>query len=115
MTDEVDPERSASILLIRGRDTKPYLRVRRTLHAAGLRDRLQAKELTGGPDIVFRKRNVAQFVGGCFWRQHPNPARKLARMPKPRQEFWEPRLRQNMSRHEAVKAKLYSGGMAGVH
>lgn len=105
-TDEVDPERSACIRLIRGRDTKPELRVRRTLHAAGLRYRLQAKDLPSRPDIVFRKRKVAIFVHGCFWHQHPDPAFKLARMPKSRQEFWEPKLRGNRSRDEAVKAKL---------
>lgn len=109
-TDEIDPERSARMRLIRGRDTKPELRVRRALHAAGLRYRLQAKDLPGRPDIVFRKRKVAMFVHGCFWHQHPDPACKLARMPKSRQEFWEPKLRGNRSRDEAVKAKLEAGG-----
>lgn len=109
-TEDVDPERSARMRLIRGRDTKPELRVRRALHAAGLRYRVQAKDLPGRPDIVFRRRKVAIFVHGCFWHQHPDPACKLARMPKSRREFWEPKLRGNRSRDEAVKAKIEAGG-----
>lgn len=109
-TDDVDPERSARMRLVRGRDMKPELRVRRALHATGLRYRLQAKDLPGKPDIVFRTRKVAIFVHGCFWHQHPDPASKLARMPKSRQEFWEPKLWGNRSRDEAVKAKLEAGG-----
>lgn len=109
-TEGGDPERSARMRLIRGRDTKPELKVRRALHAAGLRYRLHARDLPGKPDIVFRKRKVAIFVHGCFWHQHPDPACKLARMPKSRQEFWEPKLLGNRSRDEAVRVKLEMGG-----
>jgi DNA mismatch endonuclease (patch repair protein) len=37
VTDGVDPARSAQMALIRGKNTKPELRVRRALHGAGLR------------------------------------------------------------------------------
>jgi DNA mismatch endonuclease (patch repair protein) len=96
--------------LVRGKDTKPELRVRRTLHAAGLRYRLQAKGLPGKPDLVFRRRRIVVFVHGCFWHQHPNPNCRLARMPKSRLEFWEPKLKGNRERDERVKATLESQG-----
>lgn len=83
---------------VRGKDTKPELKVRRFLHAAGLRFRLQARELPGRPDIVFRSRRLAVFVHGCFWHRHDDPECKLARMPKSRQEFWGPKLTANAER-----------------
>lgn len=94
----VDPARSEQMARVRGKDTKPELKVRRFLHAAGLRFRLQAKELPGRPDIVFRSRRVAVFVHGCFWHRHDDPYCKLSRMPKSRQEFWGPKLKANAER-----------------
>ena len=51
--NDVDPARSAQMALVRGRDTKPEIRVRKALHAAGLRYRLHDKKLPGSPDLVF--------------------------------------------------------------
>jgi DNA mismatch endonuclease (patch repair protein) len=97
-TEPVDPARSAQMARVRGRDTKPELQVRRALHAAGLRFRLQAKDLPGRPDIVFRRAQVAVFVHGCFWHRHEDPACKRARMPKSRVEFWTGKLDGNRAR-----------------
>lgn len=109
-TSEVDPKRSAQMSLIRARDTKLEMVVRRALHARGLRYRLHAKDLPGKPDIVFRGRRIAIFVHGCFWHQHPDPDCRLARMPKSRQEFWMPKLRGNRARDVEVGSKLEAGG-----
>lgn len=109
-TNEIDPARSAQMALVRGRDTKPELLVRRTLHAAGLRYRLQAKDLAGKPDLVFRSRRIAVFVHGCFWHQHPDPNCRLARMPKSRLDFWAPKLKGNRLRDERVKIILEQQG-----
>ena len=108
--EAVDPKRSAQMRLIRARDTKPELIVRKTLHAAGLRFRLHAKDLPGKPDIIFRRKRLAIFVHGCFWHQHPDPNCKRARLPKSRQDFWEPKLNGNRSRDEAVTARLQDKG-----
>lgn len=99
-TNSVDPHRSAQMARVRAKDTKPELKVRRALHAAGLRFRLQARDLPGRPDIVFRSRRIAIFVHGCFWHRHPDPSCKLARMPKSRLEFWEPKFATNAERDE---------------
>src|SRR5689334_15582438 len=87
-TKPVDPARSAQMARVRGKDTKPEMRVRRALHAAGLRFRLHARDLPGRPDIVFRSRRIAVFVHGCFWHRHADPSCKLARLPKTRVGFW---------------------------
>lgn len=96
--------------LVKGRDTKPELRVRKALHSAGLRYRLQARDLPGRPDIVFRSRKVAIFVHGCFWHRHPDPDCRLARLPKSRQEFWLPKLTGNRERDLRNRARLESDG-----
>ncbi|WXU25556.1 very short patch repair endonuclease [Bradyrhizobium sp. A5] len=91
---------------VRGRDTKPEMRVRRALHAAGLRYRLHAKGLPGRPDLIFPSRRAVVFVHGCFWHRHPDPDCKLARLPKSRLDFWLPKLEGNRARDERVKAEL---------
>lgn len=105
-TSESQDARSAQMALIGACNTKPEMRVRRALHSAGLRYRLHTKGLPGKPDIVFPRARVALFVHGCFWHQHPDPACKLARMPKSRLEFWRPKLEGNRARDGKVRAKL---------
>ncbi|WP_269147392.1 very short patch repair endonuclease [Herbaspirillum lusitanum] len=90
--------RSAQMARIKNRDTKPETRVRRALHAAGLRYRLHAKDLVGKPDIVFRGHRIVLFVHGCFWHQHPDPNCKRARMPKSKLDFWRPKFEGNRLR-----------------
>ncbi|GAO55234.1 very short patch repair endonuclease [Novosphingobium sp. MD-1] len=111
MADIVDTEtRSRMMSGIRGKNTKPEMTVRRALHAMGYRYRLHARELPGKPDIVFRRRRLAIFVHGCFWHRHPDPSCKLARMPKSRVEFWEPKLEGNRARDGANVAALEAMG-----
>jgi DNA mismatch endonuclease (patch repair protein) len=95
---------------IRGRDTKPELRVRRAIHAAGMRFRLHAADLPGKSDIVFRTRHIALFVHGCFWHRHPDPNCKLSRMPKSKLDFWGPKLEGNRLRDERTKSVLEARG-----
>ena len=105
--DTLSPEqRSERMGRVKGRDTQLELRVRRRLHALGLRYRLHAADLPGKPDIVFRRKKLAVFVHGCFWHRHDDPACKLARLPKSRSEFWGPKLEGNRARDLAQQAKL---------
>ena len=95
--DSLTPtERSEIMRRVRGKDTKPEIRVRRHLHGLGYRYRLHARELPGTPDIVFRPRKSAIFVHGCFWHRHQGC--KLSRMPKSRVEFWNAKLESNRRR-----------------
>jgi DNA mismatch endonuclease (patch repair protein) len=99
---------------VRGRDTKPEMRVRRALHAAGLRFRLHAKGLPGRPDLILPSRRVAVFVHGCFWHRHPDPECKLARLPKSWLDFWLPKLKGKRARDERVKVELEGLGWTVV-
>lgn len=109
-TTEVDPARSAQMAKIKARDTKPEMRVRRALHAAGLRYRLHVRDLPGKPDIILPSRRIAIFVHGCFWHRHPDASCKLARMPKSRIDFWQPKLESNRTRDERNEAALRAAG-----
>ena len=87
------------------RDTRPELEVRRLLHAAGLRYRVQYpvpgwKRRT--IDIAFTRRQVAVFVDGCFWHgcaEHRN-------VPASNSDWWREKLRQNAERDAETDAHL---------
>ena len=85
-------ERSERMSRIRGRDTKPELVVRRLVHRMGYRYCLHRRALPGIPDMVFQKRRKAIFVHGCFWHRRSEPSCKMARLPKSRRDYWEPKL-----------------------
>jgi DNA mismatch endonuclease, patch repair protein len=89
-------ERSARMALVRAKDTKPELMVRRFVHGMGYRYRLHRRDLPGTPDMVFPGRGKVIFVHGCFWHRHARCA--LARLPKSRGDFWLPKLTANAER-----------------
>ena len=97
-------ERSRRMSLVRGRDTRPELAVRRALWASGFRYRLHDRSLPGTPDLVFRARKVAVFIHGCFWHRHDKC--HLARLPKSRLDFWVPKLDSNKRRDKSNIARL---------
>lgn len=92
---------------VKTRDTGPELAVRRMLWHLGYRYRLNAKDLPGRPDIVFRSRMKAIFVHGCFW--HGHRCRK-GRAPKSRLDYWKPKLKNNRKRDALQVRKLQLSG-----
>src|ERR1700675_774156 len=111
MPDIVDSAtRSRMMRGIKGADTKPEWRVRRRMHAAGLRYRLRSRDLPGRPDIVFRRIRVAVFVHGCFWHQHPGC--RLAATPGSNREFWAAKLSGNVDRDSRTETELKRLGWA---
>ncbi|HAP26694.1 MAG TPA: very short patch repair endonuclease [Achromobacter sp.] len=111
MTDSLSREaRSQRMSLIKGKNTKPEMIVRRLVHAAGYRYRLHDKKLAGKPDLVFVSRRKIIFINGCFWHRHCDCA--LARMPKSNQAFWTDKLASNKARDEDNWAKLVEQGWA---
>lgn len=95
--DNVQKEtRSAIMARVPQKGSRPEMVVRRAVHSLGYRYRLHDAGLPGKPDLVFGSRRKVIFVNGCFWHRHPNCA--LSRMPKSRQDFWEPKLSANRDR-----------------
>jgi len=101
-------QRSYNMSRIQGRDTAPEMRVRRILHAAGLRYRLHGKGLPGKPDLVFARAKTVVFVHGCFWHMHPCKYGKPA--PATNRNFWAEKRRSNVERDRRNRAQLQSDG-----
>lgn len=109
MSDIVLPSvRSRMMAGIRGKDTKPEMLVRRSLHAAGYRFRLHRRDLPGAPDIVLPGRKIAIFVHGCFWHRHPGC--RYAKLPATRTDFWKDKLDSNVARDGSAVDALTAAG-----
>jgi DNA mismatch endonuclease (patch repair protein) len=105
MTDFLTPlQRSERMSRIRGRNTKPELKLRKALHALGLRYRLHDVSLPGSPDLKFSRSKIVVFVHGCFWHRHKGC--KVASVPKSNKTFWTEKFRRNITRDILVKKKL---------
>ena len=108
MTDVLTPEqRKLNMSRIRARNTKPEIRLRKVLHAAGFRYRLHQKTLPGKPDLVLSKHRVCIFVHGCFWHGHTCPMFKL---PSTRRDFWLDKISGNQKRDVLAAASLLGLG-----
>ncbi|WP_429910803.1 very short patch repair endonuclease [Glycocaulis sp.] len=101
-------KRSEIMSRIRGKNTKPELRVRSCLHTAGLRYVLHDKRLPGRPDIVFPSRRIAIFVHGCFWHGHEGC--KKAKLPETRSDFWQAKIESNRERDTRNREMLEALG-----
>jgi DNA mismatch endonuclease (patch repair protein) len=107
--DTLSPrERSKRMALVRGKNTRPELAVRKLVFSLGYRYRLHARDLPGNPDMVFRNRRKVVFIHGCFWHRHTACA--LARLPKSRLDFWLPKLEGNKERDKRNKKALVRDG-----
>jgi DNA mismatch endonuclease (patch repair protein) len=97
----------------RGKDTKPELLLRRTLHAASLRYRVEYRALGRTRiDIAFTRLRLAVFVDGCFWHGCPIHGRTSFRGPN--QELWKLKLARNKERDARVSVQLQELGWTVV-
>ena len=101
-------ERSERMSLIRSKDTKPERVVRRIVTSLGGRYRLNYAKVAGKPDLAFPGRRKVIWVHGCFWHRHEGCG--LARLPKSRLDFWEPKLEANRRRDESNTAAAQAEG-----
>lgn len=93
----------------RGRDTGPEMQVRRLVHAAGLRYRVNARpesDLRRTVDMLFRTPRVSVMIDGCFW--HGCPEHHQA--PKANATFWSNKVERNRARDAETSQKLTERG-----
>lgn len=91
------------------RDTPAELRIRKLLHAMGLRYLVDAKPLEDSPrraDVVFRRARVAVFVDGCFWHGCPTHGT----WPKANEQFWRAKILANIERDADTNGRLRDRG-----
>ncbi|GAC1634438.1 MAG: very short patch repair endonuclease [Candidatus Acidiferrum sp.] len=102
--DNLSPDkRSKQMSLVRSKDTKPEMAVRRLVHRLGYRYRLHRTDLPGKPDLVFPSQKKIIFVHGCFWHAHEC---RLGRMPKSRLRYWRRKIRRNNDRDTLTLRRL---------
>jgi DNA mismatch endonuclease (patch repair protein) len=93
----------------RGRDTKAELAVRRLVHAAGLRYRVNARpepDLRRTADLLFTRVRVAVFIDGCYWHGCP----EHFSMPATNFEYWSGKIGRNRARDLETTALLEARG-----
>ncbi|MEI7059388.1 very short patch repair endonuclease [Nocardioides sp. CCNWLW239] len=93
----------------RRRDTKPELAVRRLVHAAGLRYRVDARPLpllNRRADLVFTRAKVAVMIDGCYW--HGCPKHGIA--ARTNADYWSAKISRNVERDQETNALLRAAG-----
>lgn len=94
----------------RTRDTAPEVAVRRLLHAAGYRYRVDRPPLPGlrrRADIVFGPAKIAVYIDGCFWHGCPDHSKPLT---KANSAYWSAKMARNKARDEDTDATLIDAG-----
>ncbi len=94
----------------RRRDTKPELAVRRLLHAAGMRYRVDVAPVPGlrrRADILFSRDRIAVFIDGCFW--HGCPEHGPTRFDT-NADYWVPKIAENRARDLDTSARFEAAG-----
>ena len=95
-------KRSAVMVKIKSKDTKPEWIVRRYLFSRGYRYRKNVKGMPGTPDIVMRKYGIVIFIHGCFWHGHEADGN----IPRSNTEFWQKKIKRNQERDARNKEAL---------
>ncbi len=108
MTDVVSPQvRSRMMSGIRGKNTRPELLIRRSLHRLGYRYRLHSSKLPGKPDLVFPRYRAVIFVNGCFWHGHDC---HLFKWPSSRADWWRAKITRTRATDAASREALAQAG-----
>ncbi len=98
------------MLVMRRRDTKAEMQIRRLLHRRGLRYRVDRQVLPGllrtRADVVFVRAMVAVFVDGCFW--HSCPIHRTR--PTANAKWWSEKLAANRRRDARANRELRKAG-----
>lgn len=103
MTDVLNPEqRKRNMSAIRGKNTKPELKIRKMLWENGIRGYRVHYKLPGKPDIIFPKYRIAVFIDGCYWHKCP----ECFREPITNKEFWMEKINGNVERDIKINNEL---------
>lgn len=104
------PRTRSSMRGNRRRDTLPEMKVRRIVHKAGLRYRVDFPPLSEyrrmRADLVFTRLKIAVFVDGCFW----HGCAEHYKRSKTNVDYWEEKIRSNQARDKRTDQLLEKEG-----
>lgn len=96
--------------MIKSRDTKAEMILRKELWQRGLRYRKNCASVYGKPDIVFLRKQIAIFIDGEFW--HGYNFNEIKNRLKSNKEFWIEKIQHNMERDFEITLFLTEQGWA---
>lgn len=99
-------QRSYNMSMIKGKNTRPEIILRKLLFNAGLRGYRLHYKLPGRPDVVFPGKRVAVFIDGCFWHR----CSKCFVKPATNRKFWREKINSNVARDKQVNTRLNNEG-----
>ena len=94
--------------MIKGKNTKPEIMVRKYLHGNGFRYRMNYSKLPGKPDIVLPKYKTVIFINGCFWHGHKDC--KYFVIPKTKTEWWLEKINSTIEHDLIIRKELQEQG-----
>ena len=106
-----ESQRARKMRSNRRSDTKPEISLRSLLRRSRLRFRKDypiqvSSGRTVRSDIAFTRSRMTLFVDGCFWHGCP----EYGTIPKSNEEYWAPKLKQNVDRDRATVRHLRADG-----
>lgn len=105
--------RSWNMSRIKSKDTKPEIKLRKALYAAGYRYRKNYRKLPGTPDIAITRYQIAIFVDGEFWHGYDWKNRK--EHIHSNRDYWIHKIENNIKRDIKNDALLRQMGWIPVH
>ena len=108
--DTRSPEQRRRIMsAVRQRDTKPEVKLRRALYAAGVRGWRCHFPAPGRPDLSWPALKLAVFVDGAFWHGH-----RSRHKPGRSGSYWDLKIAGNVARDRRVDGELEDQGWCVV-
>ena len=113
MTDVFSKQKRSEVMAaIRSSGNKDTeLKLIAIFRAHGITGWRRRQRLPGKPDFVFHKERLAVFVDGCFWHGCPEHYQR----PAINQDYWRPKLEQNLARDAIADAALLTEGWTVIH
>lgn len=102
--------RSYNMSMIKSKDTKVEILLRKELWRRGLRYRKNCPSVYGKPDIVFLRKQIAVFIDGEFW--HGYNFEEIKNRLKSNKKFWVEKIERNMERDFEITQFLIEQGWA---
>jgi DNA mismatch endonuclease, patch repair protein len=100
-------ERSHRMSLIRGKNTKPEILLRKHLWNRGFKGYRINSKILGKPDLFYSTKGLAIFVDGCFWHGCP----RCYKPPKSNRKYWKDKVNRNKQRDRIVNRRLRIRGI----